>query len=369
IKAMLTVALIPPILKHVFGLEKGKSKKTATEPANNNYYNLTQKAKMAQFLGSTESIKKGAAPSFSGNIPVSSPFLKTPQKLFNKLIDNIEKYYTSYAFSNPLTRKLAHKDDIGRWVDHMQAFGSYTVSGMYMLQTLRNKNMDEDRRTTLAINQGLTLVASTAIAYLVSEKLIAPWNKHVSMKYAASKLNMDPEELSKGLKEHQQKIKKLYFEKHPDQITRENINEKTMKKLYKKKHGSLAGFEEYIDDLIKNKSLELDLKKFKKPNLVHYVDKALKNKGLADKLKGLDVLKSLIIFTSVYRFFGPVLVTPVATWIGNQITKIKKNKKQKSEPAPITPPPTTTNNNKTIYNTMQKPSISQFGVVNKNNAA
>ena len=33
LKAMLTVALIPPILKHVFGLEKGKSKQPAQQPA------------------------------------------------------------------------------------------------------------------------------------------------------------------------------------------------------------------------------------------------------------------------------------------------------------------------------------------------
>lgn len=33
LKAMLTVALIPPILKHVFGLEKGKSKQPSAQPA------------------------------------------------------------------------------------------------------------------------------------------------------------------------------------------------------------------------------------------------------------------------------------------------------------------------------------------------
>ena len=33
LKAMLTVALIPPILKHVFGLEKGKSKQPIQQPA------------------------------------------------------------------------------------------------------------------------------------------------------------------------------------------------------------------------------------------------------------------------------------------------------------------------------------------------
>ena len=33
LKAMLTVALIPPILKYVFGPEKGKSKQPPAQPA------------------------------------------------------------------------------------------------------------------------------------------------------------------------------------------------------------------------------------------------------------------------------------------------------------------------------------------------
>ena len=153
--------------------------------------------------------------------------------------------------------------------------------------------MDDDRKTTLAINQGLTLVASTAIAYLVSEKLVGPWNKHVSMKYAANKLNITTEQLAENLKKHQEKIKKLYADKHPEDI---------------------------------------GLKKFKKPNLIHYVKEGSENSNLAGKLKGLDVLKSLIIFGSVYRFFGPVAVTPVATWIGNMITGAnKKNANVKNE--------------------------------------
>lgn len=228
----------------------------------------------------------------SGNIPQHSAFLNPLKKGFDKVTDKIAQYYTGPLFSNRITNWLSRRNDIGRIVDHMQAIGSYVISGMYMTQTLRNKNMDEDRRTTLAINQGLTLVASTAIAYFVSEKLVGPWNKHVSMKYAANKLNITTDQLEEKLKLHQEKIKKLYKDKHPDDI---------------------------------------ELKKFKKPNLIHYIEEGLENTNLAGKLKGLDVLKSLIIFGSVYRFFGPVAVTPVANWLGDKITGAGKKSTAQQE--------------------------------------
>lgn len=232
-------------------------------------------------------------PSFQGRVPQESAFLNPMKKLFDKGTDYIAKYYTAPLISSKVSNWLFHRSDIGRIVDHMQAIGSYVISGMYMIQTLRNKDMDEDRRTTLAINQGLTLVASTAIAYLISERLVGPWNKHVSMKYAANKRGISVEQLEQELKAHQDKIKKIYIEKHPE---------------------------------------DLELKKFKKPNLIHYVEKRLKNENLAGKLKGLDVLKSLIIFGSVYRFFGPVAVTPVATWLGNLLTGANKKAAPVQEP-------------------------------------
>lgn len=48
VKAMLTVALIPPILKYVFGVEKGKGSKNTVQPVVNNYFKTPD---MKAFLG------------------------------------------------------------------------------------------------------------------------------------------------------------------------------------------------------------------------------------------------------------------------------------------------------------------------------
>lgn len=229
--------------------------------------------------------QRNNTPSFTSSIPKESAFLNPLKKGFDKLTDKIAQCYTGPLFSSKITNWLAKKDNIGRIVDHMQAIGSYVISGMYMFQTLRNDNMDEDRRVTLAINQGLTLLASTAIAYFISNRLEKPWDKHVSAKYAANKLGFSMEQLEENVKKHQEKIKNIYLNKHPEDV---------------------------------------ELKKFKKPDLAHYIKEGLDNANLAGKLKGLAVLKSLIIFSSVYRFFGPVAVTPVATWLGNKLTGATK---------------------------------------------
>ena len=262
--------------------------------------------------------------SFNGNLPVKSAFLNPFKKTFNKLTDGIGKYYYGPLISSRPANWLFHRNDISKIVDHMQAIGSYIISGMYMIQTLRNKDMDEDRRTTLAINQGLTLVASTAIAYFISNRLEKPWDENVTMKYAANKLDLSKDELDKRLKKHQDDIKQKYFTKHQDDIKLENIDINSMKKLYKNKNKSLDKFDSYISDLIKDKSIELELKKFKKPDLAHYLKEGIGNEDLAGKVRGLNVLKSLIVFGSVYRFFGPVAVTPVATWLGNKLTGASK---------------------------------------------
>ena len=220
-------------------------------------------------------------PSFNGAVPRKSVFLKPVDKAMDKLTDFIADNYTApIAYSNRITNWLAKREKLDKIVGHMQTAGSFIISGMYMIQTLRNDNLEEKRKKTLAVNQGLTLLFSTLGAYFLDSKLANFWNKNVSMKYAAKNINITTEQLEKDLKAHQDKIKNLYKEKHPE---------------------------------------DAELLKFKKPNLLHYVDKGLKNETLTGKLKGLDALKSLIVFGTVYRFIGPVAVTPFANMIGNAL--------------------------------------------------
>lgn len=270
---------------------------------------------------STQNYNQKYRPSFKGaDIPRNSAFLAPFKRGFKKTTDGITKGYSAKIFSSKLAAWLARRDNIGSIVDHMQTLGSFVISGMYMTQTLRNKEMDDKRKKTLAINQGLTLVASTAIAYVFSNLFEKPWDKHIAIGYAQS--NLPEHDVEKELKQHQIKTANNYMKKHRDE---EDL------KGYLDKLNSDPKFEKLkdnIDEYVKVHPEEKNLKilegysKFKKPNLVHFVEnvieKGLDDKPLTRRLNGLSALKSLIIFGSVYRFIGPVVVTPIASWIADK---------------------------------------------------
>ena len=64
----------------------------------------------------------------------------------------------------------------GGMTNHMSSLGALLTSSVYMYQTLHKKDLDEDRRRTLAINQGFCFVVPTACAYTV-DKLLKNWTK------------------------------------------------------------------------------------------------------------------------------------------------------------------------------------------------
>lgn len=59
---------------------------------------------------------------------------------------------------------------------------------------------------------------------------------------------------------------------------------------------------------------------------------------LATRMKGFNTAKSLLIFSVMYRYVAPVLVTPLASKIGNLINgKDDKSKKAAQKPATVVP--------------------------------
>lgn len=262
--------------------------------------------------------------SFKGGVPLRSVFLKPFERGMNKLTDGIADYYSGFAFSNGVTNWLSKREKLDKVVGHMQTAGSVIISGMYMTKTLQNRNLDEERKKTLAVNQGLTLLFSTMGAYFLDNKLADFWNKHVSDKYIASHLNLAADKTYPGIKNPNMTKKELEQFIKEEKAWRKAENIRLMKEGLKK-------HQEYIKNLyLENHPDDIKLVKFKKPDLMHYIEKGLKNKELTGKLKGLNALKSLLVFGTVYRFIGPVAVTPVANWIGN-IFFSGNTKKQVSE--------------------------------------
>ncbi len=266
---------------------------TKKTPNNNNYYNRTN-------------YKNNNNVAFTGNklssifeaIPIKSKFLDPMKRGFDKLTTGIAEHYTVKLYTSKPAQWLAKSaEKLDSVVDHMQVMGSVIISGMYMIQTLRQKNMDEDRKKTLAINQGLTFGVSTLGSYLIDSSLDEIW-EGLTQKYAAKQI---------GDKKLPEKIAKLN-----DAIIKE-AEAKTgleWKKIGKKQRPKLVTALKYIEDNVPNT-------------------------GVESKIRGMGVCKKLFVFGTVYRFIAPVAVTPIASWLGEKLMAKKKgtDKAQNDTPA------------------------------------
>ena len=249
-------------------------------------------------------------PSFNGgiDIPTKSKVLSPFTKAMDRFTTWLSDKYTTKLYTSRFAKFLAQKaDNLNSVVDHMQVMGSVIISGMYMTQTLRNKQLDDDRKKTLAINQGLTFALSTVGSYVIDDALDSKWEKF-TIKYAAKEMN----------------------------------DNKLAEKLAAINTEKLAKFEaDKLKGIIPKEA------KFKPTSVLQYVSENMPHTGLEERLKGMGVLKKLLVFGTVYRFIAPVAVTPMATWIGNKFVHKNNKNEAKTADQPKNVQEQTTQQNKT----------------------
>lgn len=224
---------------------------------------------------------------------------------FTKMYDNmtswIAKNVISHVVNNKGVQKFAENfKNNDMLFNHMLAMGSLITSGLYVKKTLDNKDMDKDRKNTLAINQVLTFIISTIGAYSMDKSLNKWWSK-VTNKYVGIQINDKDfaSEFGKTLK---------------DVAVRNKEIKEANKKLAKGDRKLLEQaprVDEYLKSYIKDKNVALS-----EENL----------KSLTNRIKGMGLLKKMVVFGLVYRFIVPVLVTPIANKIGDRMITKRKEK-------------------------------------------
>ena len=229
-----TIALIPWMLKNVFHIEKSK------KPAS--VQNIEQNS--AAVLDKEQKDKNEAVSFKAKGKKEASAFTKWLAKIYGKPLYESGKL-------NDLSDKLTRLP--GSMTQHLQTLGALVTSGVYVQQTLTKKDLDPDRKRTLAVNQTLCWVVPTIAAYTVDNALRG-FTKKVEYRYA-------------GLQEQKMAVAKM--------------EGKPVAKL---------------------------------------------QKNLGNKLQGVRILASLATFTLIYRYLTPVLITPVANWIGDKLTAKKHAK-------------------------------------------
>lgn len=99
--------------------------------------------------------------------PIAEPSKKLSDNVSNALKKPISKVLNAGWFEN-LVGKTKNSKNL---VQHITALTSFVLSGFYIQQTLKNDKLDEKRRKTLAINEGLVTVLSTILSYTVCKSL------------------------------------------------------------------------------------------------------------------------------------------------------------------------------------------------------
>lgn len=174
--AISTVALIPWILKASFNLEKAPKKDAAPEQ------NVNEKVVedvVAEEI-SSEPLKeenKENAVSFKGKAPNGEKA--------NWFVKKFGEWYGKPLIESENVANFSGKiaDKTKKATQHMVTAGSFLTSGMYVQQTLNKKELDPEKRKTLAINQTLCFIVPTIAAYTV-DHLLNDWVKKREYRYS-----------------------------------------------------------------------------------------------------------------------------------------------------------------------------------------
>ena len=259
-----------------------------------------------------------------------SSFFKPFEQGYEKATSWIAQHFTKHLLDNKLFGKLAENlKDTNNLFQHCLTVGSVVTSGLYMYRTMSNKDLDEDRRNTLAVNQGLTLVVSTIGAYTL-DKYMKDWWENVTAKYVG--LQVQDAAFAKDFKD----VKGVITSVNKSLKANKDANLLELAENAAKEIKASESVGKFVKNLI-NKVTKGGTEKItslSKPNLNKFMDALIKDdripkatEELGKKIKGMGLLRSMIVFGFVYRFFVPVAVTKPANILCDKYLDYKKAKK------------------------------------------
>ena len=263
---MLTIAIIKPILNSL-GLVKPAKNMPKSNTSTTDYSFMSFKgdeSKTFKNIANIERHKFTKNPSFKGANTVATEGLA---KGISKIVKT--KPYTN--FINWFGNKFGKND---AFFPHVIATESLWLSGFYMYNTGKSKKIEKDQKLAMILNQGITAVLCAFGAY----KLDGVIKKKLS-NYRDT----------------------TYSRMHPVEVD--------LKKRY-----------EALVEKYKNNPKQLE--RIEKSAFTENARKAVKK--LDARFFGLRMFGPIVIFTTIYRFVGPVFVTPLANWLSEKIQPHKK---------------------------------------------
>lgn len=266
LRAMLTIAIIKPIL-NALGLVKPSKNDQIVNTPKVDYSFMSFKGdepKTFKNIARIGSNKTSNNPSFKG---ANSVITEGLAKGIGKIVKT--KPYTN--FINWFGKNYAQND---AFFPHVIATESLWLSGFYMYNTGKSKKIEKDQKLAMILNQGITATGCAIGAYKldgVIKKKLANYRDTT------------------------------YSRMHPVELDLKNRYQALLKK-----YGNNPAAKKRIENSIFTENARNATKK------------------LDSRFFGLRMLGPIVIFTTIYRFVGPVFVTPVANWLSEKFQPHKK---------------------------------------------
>ncbi len=268
---------------------------------NNNSYKPNFKANAASTVSdAAEQILEKASKS-------ESSLFKPITDAYEKMTDSIaDKFTSKFVDSKPLNWLADKLKNSNNLFQHCLTIGSVITSGLYMQRTLTNKELDKDRKNTLAVNQGLTFAVSTVGAYAL-DKYVKGWWDNVTARFAGHLLGDN----------------KFYSDYLANKAA---VIKENKELLAASKASNIKPELKEMPSVIKS----IENNSFYKSLLSNAGDDA---KTLMTKVKGMSPLRTMIVFGFVYRYFVPVVVTKPANILCEKYLAHKKAKTENKQNA------------------------------------
>lgn len=164
IKAAVTIALTPIVLKAIFGKDKKSSKK---EPKSEMQTPIMDLIKLDKNKNSNTKTNT----SFSGNNQnqqisfTGNPFKMAAETLSEPLAKGLGKLATTGPAKWVVEQTAKFEKPSARWSD----LASIAITLFYMGNTWKSEKIDEERKLPLMINNGLVTIASSGVAFLIDK--------------------------------------------------------------------------------------------------------------------------------------------------------------------------------------------------------
>ena len=228
---------------------------------------------------------------------------------------------------------------------HLMVAESCFLSGFYMINTLRNKKIKKEQKPQMLINDALTLGVSTSGAYLLDDKVTKVVD-NLSNSYFTKNQDFYINKAKESAKNLAQKtgIMDDIFNAAKE-ASDDGINLVTRKigeqlsgivakgdktKAFQISADKLKEVQEGVSNAIKSNKGNMEGATKAAAGLIDDVYDKLAGKVEADKvIPGINKIKTLVIFGIIYRYLGPVVVTPIANKLSSKFFSNKKENLEK----------------------------------------